>query len=164
MKRQTAVLFVVVLVVLTATRSQAQQESRRQTAARREIPDKLVVLTFDDSAKTHFTVVRPLLKQYKFGASFFITEGFDFHKNKTDYMTWKEITQLHQDGFEIGNHTRDHLGITNATVDQLEEQLEGIARKCETHGIPRPITFAWPGNAFGRNRSPATLRAAIPWR
>ena len=40
------------------------------------IPDKLVVLTFDDSKASHYTVVRPLLKKYGFGATFFITEGF----------------------------------------------------------------------------------------
>jgi len=111
------------------------------------IPDKLVVLTFDDSARSHFTVVRPLLKQYGFGATFFITEGFDFRENKTDYMTWEEIAELHRDGFEIGNHTRDHLGITDKTVEQLVEQLAGIDRQCEKHGIPRPISFAYPGNA-----------------
>ena len=37
----------------------------------------LVVLTFADSAKSHFTVARPLLKRLGFGATFFITEGFD---------------------------------------------------------------------------------------
>lgn len=112
-----------------------------------EIPDKLVVLTFDDSAKSHFTVVRPLLKRYKFGATFFITEGFDFKTNQRDYMTWQEIAILHRDGFEIGNHTRDHLGITDKTVERLDEQLRGIEKQCVAHGIPKPVTFAWPGNA-----------------
>lgn len=112
------------------------------------IPDRLVVLTFDDSAKSHYTVARPLLKEYGFGATFFITEGFDFRDNKKDYMTWDEIRQLHEDGFEIGNHTKDHLGITDQTASQLDEQLAGIERQCEAHGIPKPVTFAWPGNAM----------------
>ena len=47
-------------------------------AAREPIPDKLVVLTFDDSVKSHFTIVRPILRRYGFKATFFITEGFDF--------------------------------------------------------------------------------------
>ena len=122
-------------------------EKPPQTAVRKPIPDRLVVLTFDDSSKSHFTVARPLLKEYGFGATFFITEGFDFQENKRDYMTWDEIRQLHEDGFEIGNHTRDHLGITDKTVDRLDEQLEGIESQCKAHGIPSPITFAWPGNA-----------------
>ena len=48
------------------------------------IPDRLVVLTFDDASRSHFTVARAVLKQYEFGATFFITEGFDFKTNKED--------------------------------------------------------------------------------
>ncbi|MDA1013718.1 MAG: polysaccharide deacetylase family protein [Planctomycetota bacterium] len=115
--------------------------------SREPIPEKLLVLTFDDSALTHFTIARPILKDYGFGATFFITEGFDFPTNKKDYMTWEQIAQLHREGFEIGNHTRDHLGITDAKVDKLAEQLKGINEQCRKHGIPRTVTFAWPGNA-----------------
>lgn len=51
-------------------------------ATREPIPEKLVVLTFDDSARSHFDVVRPILLKYGFGATFFITEGFDFATKK----------------------------------------------------------------------------------
>ena len=112
------------------------------------VPDRLVVLTFDDSVKSHFTVVRPILMDYGFGATFFITEGFDFKTNKDDYMTWEQIAQLHQDGFEIGNHTRDHQGISGENVSEVEEQLEAINRQCAAHGIPRTTSFAYPGNQF----------------
>ncbi len=125
------------------------------------VPDKLVVLTFDDSAKSHFTVVRPLLLKYQFSATFFITEGFDFRDNKRDYMTWDEISQLHRDGFEIGNHTRDHLGINDANVPKLAEQIEAIAKRCEEHGIPAPVSFAWPGNATSINAFPILKQHGI---
>src|SRR5438445_1495896 len=112
------------------------------------VPDKLVVLTFDDSVASHYSVVRPLLKQYGFSATFFITEGFSFRTNKKDYMTWAQIAELHRDGFEIGNHTRDHLGVSPRTLDQLREQIEAINARCAEHGIPRPVSFAFPGNAI----------------
>jgi peptidoglycan/xylan/chitin deacetylase (PgdA/CDA1 family) len=119
------------------------------------IPDRLVVLTFDDASKSHYTVARPLLKKYGFGATFFVTEGFDFPTNKRDYMTWEEIAQLHKDGFEIGNHTRDHKGVTRDTVRDLAAQLRGINVQCQKHGIPVPVSFAYPGNAIERNALPA---------
>src|SRR5215212_9425700 len=87
------------------------------------VPDRLVVLTFDDASKSHYTVARPLLKKYGFGATFFVTEGFDFPTNKRDYMTWEEIAGLHKDGFEIGNHTRDHQSVTAETVRDLSAQV-----------------------------------------
>jgi len=112
------------------------------------IPNRLVVLTFDDSVKSHFTVAGPILKKYGFGATFFITEGFTFKTNKKDYMTWEEIRQLHDDGFEIGNHTRDHMGVNPSNLDKLKEQLQAIDDQCKKHGIPKPTSFAWPGNSI----------------
>ncbi|HUP79089.1 MAG TPA: polysaccharide deacetylase family protein, partial [Pirellula sp.] len=125
----------------------AQESQDRSAIKSPSSTDRIVVLTFDDSAKTHFTTVRPILLKYGFGATFFITEGWDFATNKKDYMTWDEISQLHRDGFEIGNHTRDHMGVTDKSKDRLEEQLQAIDDHCEEHGIPKPISFAWPGNA-----------------
>ena len=63
-----------------------------RAAALQPVPEKLVVLTFDDSVRSHYTVVRPILLKYGFGATFFITEGFDFSTNKQDTMTWEQIT------------------------------------------------------------------------
>jgi peptidoglycan/xylan/chitin deacetylase (PgdA/CDA1 family) len=108
----------------------------------------IVVLTFDDSVKSHYTIARPILKELGFGATFYITEGFTFNTNKDAYMTWEEIKQLHDDGFEIGNHTRDHLGIRPKNYQKLDEQLTGIEEQCKKYGIPKPVTFAWPGNAI----------------
>jgi peptidoglycan/xylan/chitin deacetylase (PgdA/CDA1 family) len=125
------------------------------------VPDKVVVLTFDDSSASHYTVARPLLKRLGFGAAFFITEGFTFKTNKRDYLTWEQIAELHRDGFEIGNHTRDHLSITEKNVPKLAEQLQAIADGCREHGIPTPVSFAWPGNKFHVDALPVLQKAGI---
>src|ERR1044071_8171708 len=98
------------------------------------VPDKLVVLTFDDAVASHYAVVRPLLQRYGFGATFFITEGFSFLTNKQDYLTWDQIRELHKDGFEIGNHTRAHLAVTQRSLGQLREQIEAINVRCAEQG------------------------------
>jgi peptidoglycan-N-acetylglucosamine deacetylase len=115
---------------------------------REPIPNKLVVLTFDDSKATHYTVVRPLLKKYGFGATFFITEGFTFGTNKEEYLTWEQIAELNRDGFEIGNHTRDHMSLEKANLPRLKEQVDAINGECAAHGIPTPTSFAYPGNTI----------------
>ena len=90
--------------------------------------------------------------KYKFGATFFITEGFDFPTNKKDYMTWDEIAQLHKDGFEIGNHTRDHKGVTDKTLADLPAQLRGINVQCKKHGIPQPRASPIPATLSRKKR------------
>jgi peptidoglycan/xylan/chitin deacetylase (PgdA/CDA1 family) len=125
------------------------------------IPDKLVVLTFDDASKSHFTVARPVLKKYHFGATFFVTEGWDFATNKKDYLTWQEIAKLHQDGFEIGNHTRDHLPVTDRTLRELADQVRTLNARCKEHGVPEPVSFAYPGNAIHRDALPVLKALGI---
>ena len=87
------------------------------------IPNGLVVLTFDDGNKSDFTYVAPLLKQYGFGATFYITEGLNFLTNKQHYLTWEEVHQLHQSGFEIGNHTRHHTHVNSQTQEEFLADL-----------------------------------------
>jgi peptidoglycan/xylan/chitin deacetylase (PgdA/CDA1 family) len=125
------------------------------------IPDKLVVLTFDDSSKSHVNVAAPLLKRHGFGATFFVTEGFDFPTNKRDYMTWEEIAQLHRDGFEIGNHTRDHKAPSARDKAGTIEQLAAIDARCQAHSIPKPVSFAYPGNALDKDVLPILREQGI---
>ncbi|MFT5129811.1 MAG: peptidoglycan/xylan/chitin deacetylase (PgdA/CDA1 family) [Rhodothermales bacterium] len=110
-------------------------------------PDKIVALTFDDSIISHATFVAPLLKKLGFGATFFITEGFEFTTDKARYMTWEQIKALHTQGFEIGNHTLNHRGVNSQKRDALVADIAAIETRCEEHGIPRPTSFCYPGYA-----------------
>ncbi len=132
-----------------------------QRAIREPIPDRLVVLTFDDSVASQYHVVRPLLKRAGFGATFFITEGFSFASNKVDYLTWQQIGELHRDGFEIGNHTQSHMGASAETLGRLQQEVQYIADRCAEHGIPRPVSFAYPGNAIHAGALPILRRLGI---
>ncbi|WP_459063148.1 polysaccharide deacetylase family protein [Flavitalea flava] len=108
------------------------------------LSEKIVVLTFDDAVKSHYTVVAPLLKQYGFGATFFVCEFPPDYADTTKYMSWLQIAQLSRWGFEIGNHTRHHARVSHLTADKLNEEIGYIDRQCEIYQIPKPISFAYP--------------------
>lgn len=112
------------------------------------IPDKLVVLTFDDAVKSHRTYVAPMLKELGFGATFFVTHNW---MNDTEnFMTWQEIAAIHHKGFEIGNHTWSHLDLSMPkTAARLEGELALVDNELEKVGVPKPVSFAYPGNALG---------------
>lgn len=116
-----------------------------RTIAVEPAAERLVVLTFDDSVASHATFVVPLLKKHGFGATFFITEGFEFLVDKEHYMTWEQIKALDADGFEIGNHTRKHAGVAKQKPEQLAADVEFIEQQCATYGIPKPVSFCYPG-------------------
>lgn len=112
----------------------------------KKMPDRLIVLTFDDAVSNHATLVAPLLKKYKFGATFFICEFQpDFDKNKKQYMTWDQIKGISDMNFEIGNHTGHHVGLVGLSKDSLVKELQFIDKRCTEHSIPIPRSFAYPG-------------------
>jgi len=116
-----------------------------ETAPNKPVPTKTVVLTFDDSVASHGRFVGPYLKKLGFGATFFITEGFKFTTDKEHYMKWQEIKKLHDSGFEIGNHTRRHIGVAKQPVDQMKADVVYIEQQCKKMGIPAPVSFCYPG-------------------
>ena len=128
---------------------QKQNQELSQDEALQPIPNGLIVLTFDDGNKSDYTYVAPLLKRYGFGATFFITEGLGFLNNKDHYVTWEEIRELHEEGFEIGNHTRHHNNINTLSQEEFLAELIHIDKRCEEHGIPIPETFGYPGDSRG---------------
>ena len=111
------------------------------------IPDKTVVLTFDDGVSTHATFVAPLLKKYGFTATFFVCEFPPDFEDKHKYMSWEQMAQLHRDGFEVANHTWTHKHVTKLSAEQLAEQLDYIEKKIVSFGGSKPVTFAYPGYA-----------------
>lgn len=111
------------------------------------LPEGCVILTFDDGVKSHLTFVAPLLTAHKFNATFYISEGLNFLKDKTRYLTWEEIRVLHDQGFEIGNHTQHHHNVTKQTESDMMADIHHIDQQCLTHGISKPITFCYPGYA-----------------
>ena len=123
------------------------QESQEESLL--PIPDKLVILTIDDSCKSDVTFVAPLLKSYGFGATFFPTEGFRSGEGwDKKYLTWSDIREIHNMGFEIGNHTHSHPHVTTLSAEELCQELEYIEKRCIEHGIPVPKTFSYPGDSF----------------
>ena len=119
-------------------------------SAPQPVPDKLVVLTFDDAVKSHRSFVAPLLKELGFSATFFVTHKW--MDDRTNFMTWEEIGEIHQMGFEIGNHSWTHSDFSQPkNAARLAGELSLVDRELgqTKTKVPRPISFAYCGNTFG---------------
>ncbi|MEQ8878490.1 MAG: polysaccharide deacetylase family protein [Cyclobacteriaceae bacterium] len=109
------------------------------------IPEKLVVLTFDDAPVSQYSVVAPLLRDFGFGATYFVCEFPPNYQDSTLYMNWRQIKALDKMGFEIANHTHTHANITRLSQTEFNAELEYIENKCDSLGIQIPRNFAYPG-------------------
>src|SRR3989338_3721177 len=55
------------------------------------LPDRTVVLTFDDGYASHFEVVAPLLMRYRFSGTFFVPVD---RIGKPGSLTWEHLHRL----------------------------------------------------------------------
>lgn len=145
--KRTLMLKCVKIKLLTLVLAISNVTAHAQTAIlRKPVPDKLVVLSFDDGPESHASFVAPLLKKYGFGATFFVCEFPPDFNDKTKYMSWEQMQQLDKMGFEVANHTRNHVNVKKADRKKLMEELGYIEDKCSYLHMKMPIvSFAYPG-------------------
>ena len=70
-----------------------------------ELPEKPVVITFDDGWVSNYEVAAPILDQLGFKATFFPMTGSVGTKN---HMTYEQLKELADRGHEIGSHSINH--------------------------------------------------------
>ncbi len=109
--------------------------------------ERIVVLTFDGSFKSHRTLVAPLLKELGLGATFFVTHPSN---NPSDSLTWSEIAEIDQMGFEIGNRGWSCLDLSvPRNAARLLGDLALVEFELDKVEVPRPISFAYCQDSFG---------------
>ena len=132
------------ILILLAAVLAAPALSGKPGKAPGRLKGPVVVLTFDDATQSQRSVVAPLLKKYGYGATFYVCE-FPGFEDKTKYMSWEQIGELNEMGFEIGNHGQRHGAMSQMSRSAIDEDIAYIERKCAEYGIPRPVTYAYPG-------------------
>jgi peptidoglycan/xylan/chitin deacetylase (PgdA/CDA1 family) len=93
------------------------------------LPDKPIMLTFDDTNGDQFTVAHPELMKYGFKGVFFITFT-NIAKNKY-YMDRKQIKQLADEGHLVACHTQDHTNFKKYKATDWLPQIIVPTRKLE---------------------------------
>ena len=86
-------------------------------ATLQKIPEKLVVLTFDDGNVSDLTTVAPILTEHGFGATFYITSGW---VGRTGRMTWEQVKELAAAGLEPFDVVFDPNNLSNPNDDYFD--------------------------------------------
>jgi peptidoglycan-N-acetylglucosamine deacetylase len=104
-----------------------------------------VAFTFDDGPSYQTTPrVLAALEKYDIPATFFVI-GNRLRGDKPE--TLKNIDMLKEElrrGFEVGNHTLNHLNLKGATSEVLTREIEESADIIEKHAGYRPYLVRFP--------------------
>jgi len=125
------------------------------------LPDKPVVLTFDDGYRDAYEVVFPMLLDYGFPGTFFVL-ATPMHQESTDYITWAQAKEMSDAGMAIEGHGRDHVDLRGRSNDFLVYQILGIQEAIHYHTGRLPRFFAYPSGQYDASTI-AVLESAGYW-
>ncbi|MDL2258821.1 polysaccharide deacetylase family protein [Eubacteriales bacterium OttesenSCG-928-K08] len=134
-----------------------------------DLPQKPVLITFDDGYYNNYLYALPILESYDMKAIISIigapAEQFSLVEDLTpsySYLNWEQINELRATGIiEIGNHTyhlhtqsKGRCGVNRVSGESLGAHREalfadvgGLQAAFSTHCGFEPVAFAYP---FGR--------------
>jgi peptidoglycan/xylan/chitin deacetylase (PgdA/CDA1 family) len=96
------------------------------------LPERPVVLTFDDGYGDFYDQALPLLKQFGHTGTVFQTTGWVEAKDAEKRMlNWHELAEIAAAGIEIGAHTYTHPQLDQLPDGQLHEELYGPKSELE---------------------------------
>jgi peptidoglycan/xylan/chitin deacetylase (PgdA/CDA1 family) len=89
------------------------------------LPDKPIMLTFDDGYRGVATVAAPMMSQFGFvGTAYIITDRIaQNRKTAPTWLTWPQLRILEQRGWDIGSHTVSHTEIPNMSPEAALKTL-----------------------------------------
>jgi len=104
---------------------------------KKPLPEKPIVLTFDDGYRNMYEKVLPLLSSRDMKATFFL---YPSKFNTTSGLTRDMVAELAQKGMEIGSHTYNHRDLTQLPLNQLKQELLASKNTLEQL-IKKPVDF-----------------------
>lgn len=109
------------------------------------LPKKPILLSFDDGYRDNYTTAVPLLEERGMKGTFFIVTN-DVGLDK--YMTWEDLLDLQNRGWELGSHTANHLPLTEMSDEFAEEEMKVTKLITTWHGLKRLFGFSYPNGAY----------------
>ncbi|WP_335337971.1 polysaccharide deacetylase family protein [Pedobacter sp. PACM 27299] len=107
----------------------------------KKLPEKPIMITFDDTDLDQYTVGAKELKKHGFKGVFFI---MTVSIGRPRYMSKAQIKELSDDGHVIASHTWNHKNFAEFTDEDWEIQIDKPTKTLETITGKKVEYFAYP--------------------
>jgi peptidoglycan/xylan/chitin deacetylase (PgdA/CDA1 family) len=119
------------------------------------LPERPVVLTFDDGYLSHYTRARPVLRKLGWPGVLFLA----LHNLGPGGITTHQVKSLIANGWEVDSHTISHPDLPSLPDAQLREELTASRAQIKRRfGQPADF-FCYPAGRYD-DRVVAAVRAA----
>jgi peptidoglycan/xylan/chitin deacetylase (PgdA/CDA1 family) len=107
-----------------------------------------VCITFDDGCETDLIAAAPVLREFGFHATFYLTAGF---LGTPGYLNIDQVRELDSQGFEIGCHSMTHPYLSDLTEPELKREIIDAKLQIEKL-LGHPIQhFSCPGGRYNQH-------------
>lgn len=120
------------------------------------LPERPVILSFDDGWANQFDHAFPLLQKYGVTGTFFVVSAYLDHEN---FMSVDQLKTLQAAGMTIGGHSRTHPALAGVAAHRLTDELVTSKQWLEGQ-LATPIeSFAYPYGSYNAAVVAATRAA-----
>ena len=121
------------------------QDYARARKGKQQLPEKPIILTFDDGYEDNWRVVLPMLEERGMKAVFYMVTN---SIGKPGYLTWDNLFDMERRGMEIGSHTANHLPLTTLSPEKQREELRLSKLMLEWKGMKTIYSFSYPNGSY----------------
>jgi peptidoglycan/xylan/chitin deacetylase (PgdA/CDA1 family) len=111
------------------------------------LPEKSVIITFDDGYRDNYENALPLLVARDMTATFFISTDF-IDEERPAYLSWDMVREMRDAGMTIGSHGRNHFSLAGRDVDYLVWQALGSRETIEFELGETPRFMSYPAGEY----------------
>lgn len=113
------------------------------------LPDKAIIVSFDDGFKTVYQNAMPIMQKYGIKGNIYLpTKYID---QDTRFMTWNMVREMCSTGqFEMQAHTHCHTDIRTLNPDSIMDEIRQSDTLLEMHLGMKPEAFCIPFGTFDR--------------
>jgi peptidoglycan/xylan/chitin deacetylase (PgdA/CDA1 family) len=119
-----------------------------------KLPEKPVMITFDDTDYDQFEVGAKELAKYGFKGVYFIMTVSIGRNGKVRYMSKENIKELSDKGNTIGSHTYDHQNVKKLVGEDWTKQIDKPTKTLEEITGKKIIDFAYPFGLWNKEAIP----------
>ena len=121
------------------------QDYARARKGKQTLPEKPVILSFDDGYEDNYRVVLPMLEERGMKAVFYMVTN---DIGQPGYLTWDNLFAMERRGMEIGSHTANHIPLTTLSREQQRDELRLSKLMLEWKGMKTIYSFSYPNGAY----------------